>query len=92
MKIRVTEKDIALGERRNFKRCPIARAATRQLKHYCSAHRSTLRQWTSQGEHIHFLTRSAKRFIKQYDANKPVKPFNFILRDAMYILPRGKKP
>jgi ribosomal protein L31 len=77
--IEVTQKDINSGCRRNTMRCPVAKA----LKRY-------VRVPLVGSSHIFFNTentrqimdtpRSVMRFIKKFDANKPVKPFKFYLR------------
>ena len=74
--VTVTGDDIRLGTREDCAKCPIARAVKRQFNEMnVQVYSRTVlidgqRKW---------LSRSARRFITNFDKKKPVKPFRFIL-------------
>ena len=76
MKIKVTQEDI---DKASFdsNTCPISQAIMRQLSiEYVSTfpHSGIIFN-----KNIYNPPKSAVRFIKRFDNQKPVKPFNFIL-------------
>ena len=76
--IKVTEEDIKKGIALRCMNCPIALAVNRSLvfsekvsvgSRFCHTDKESIP-----------LSRSARRFIRRFDKQKPVKPFNFYLR------------
>ena len=81
IKIQVTEDHIKKGTKRHCTLCPIALAMLDNLGlDYVSVDIGFIA--TSKGENRRYFTpsRAADRFITRFDSNKPVKPFNFIVR------------
>lgn len=80
MIIKVTEKHIYLGQRESADSCPVALAVTEAIKTEVSIDTDSisLDSWKTSTT----LPRSAKRFIRNFDNSKPVKPFNFILKQV----------
>jgi len=81
IKIQVTQKDIDNGKPRDMGYCPIAMAI----------HRCRFRKAEVDNSVIHLhgyysdedplpMPQTAKRFVKQFDAEKPVRPFTFSLK------------
>jgi hypothetical protein len=81
VRIEVTEADITRGIRRKPGSCPIAHAANRVISAPCSAWPT----WGKAGPRLvgdydYDLPRSAYRFMRAFDAGKPVKPFTFFAK------------
>lgn len=79
--IRVTQDHIDRGMEGNINLCPIAQAI-RACTEYPYAWVGSIKWYTSVGGESMMLPRKARRFIKRFDAGKPVKPFSFKLRST----------
>lgn len=88
--IHVTDDDIGKGNKNRIRglrvaNCPVAVALNRQVPQaHGDGWRATdvdLYIWPVGQRKINYHSpRSVQRFIHAFDANKPVKPFSFILR------------
>jgi hypothetical protein len=77
--VRVTKTGIKRGLRKDGSSCPIARALHRcGMKSVSVCHRRIEYGWSLQ--HEVRAPAKARRFIRRFDAGKPVKPFTFTLR------------
>lgn len=78
MKIKVTQDHIDRGKAFNCGYCPVALAIREQAETVAVSRREVrITAW-------HYdLPRSAQRFIDRFDLRKPVKPFTFILKEAL---------
>ena len=76
MKIYVRRKHIKAGTRGSSRKCPIALAFEEVVGEQPLVDNDSL----STHDEGFALPRSAQRFIKRFDHNKPVKPFAFFLR------------
>lgn len=74
IKICVTDKDIASGERQNSSCCPVALAVRRVTGDICSV---LYRSVFCYGRGCAELPPEAQEFIVNFDRYKPVKPFEF---------------
>lgn len=75
MRIYVTKKDIADGQPKNPLFCPIACAANRRFGKWVRVDSSEIRIV----ERSYKLPPAAKKFVKDFDSLKPVRPFSFTL-------------
>jgi len=82
--IHVTEEDIAQGIRHNPMSCPVAHALRRELHHDCSVTRQGYVMnnrppliFYNSWFYKRYVVDSVLRFVRRFDAGKPVKPFNF---------------
>jgi hypothetical protein len=79
-KITVRRKHIRAGLVKSGTRCPIALA--------CKEHSENVHvgvDCTLIDSYFNRLPRSAQRFIKAFDAGRPVKPFTFILQHQVWL-------
>lgn len=88
MKIQVTQEDIAVGLRANYRMCPIARAASRLLDEQVTVgyyHMGTANKSAS-------LPPEASRFARDFDNYSVVYPFEFeielVQRETEQAIPR----
>ena len=81
IRVKVTRRDIDNGKPRDMDSCPIAKAIHRCRFRKAEVDNSVihLRGYYSDGDPLP-MPETAKRFVKQFDAGKPVKPFAFTLR------------
>lgn len=77
MRIEVTEDDIATGSLFSWG-CPIAKAISRAMQGEEALVRGTCVDLEYAYEPVS-LPRAARKFVRDYDAGKPVKPFSFEL-------------
>lgn len=81
--VQVTPNDIRTGNRKCKSTCPVAKAIDRLG--YCSVVFPDMlfcRELGSLYPKLYKAPRSVTRFVKAFDAGKPVKPFNFFLEAA----------
>jgi len=76
--IKVQKKHIKLGKRGDFARCPIALAIKDVVIPETVVTLVGKVNFMNSGR-VFELPRSARRFIRRFDMNKPVKPFNCLL-------------
>ena len=74
MKIKVTQDDIDNGERHRCYRCPIAHAMCRTLGASIAV---TQEKYYREEDDGKYLPTEAQRFILDFDAGRPVAPFEF---------------
>ena len=81
MKVRVTKRDIELGEKGNDKTCPIAKALTRKLRKRVSVTDENIYIYNG-GTLTRVLKHSIKsaNFVYRFDAGTLVKPSTFTLK------------
>ena len=83
--VRVTNEDIALGERRDCSMCPVARAIERRLDAYMVAvddDGSAEVDWMFSRHHGRYLfSETVARRIRQFDETGEMRPFTFVLRE-----------
>lgn len=75
MKIQVTKEDIANGQRVVCDRCPIALAMSRAFAQPVNV---CVTDWRLKSSRTyHFLPMAATNFLLNFDAGRPVVPFEF---------------
>ncbi len=81
-KIHVTQKHIDKGIKNNCLKCPVALALYEYSKMLCDnitvIHQLSI-LYSNRIEYYH-MPKSIIRFIRKFDTNKKVKPFNFVLK------------
>jgi hypothetical protein len=82
MKIIVTQKDIDKGLKSSCYECPIARAFKREVKNEIrygfAVNADSIDHFTKDDKwYIYALPKEAKKFIRRFDHDQPVKPFTF---------------
>jgi hypothetical protein len=81
-KVKVTKDHIKRGEQESAAHCPVALAVRDYMKGYKDGTIFVDHEIIEIGHFSFFSPRSVARFIRKYDAGRPVKPFTFTLRSA----------
>lgn len=81
--ITVTEDDLKQGCRSNLRLCPIARAVSRSIDCTSISVGGTRCYWLKGNAYSTALTLEAQNFIKSFDSNSKVEPFNFVISDIV---------
>lgn len=89
-KVCVTKKDIEKGSKQLHSRCPVARALIRRFPYafFASVHLNGLFVRLNSGDILLTYDDNHKiaKFVKDYDAGKPVKPFSFKIESTHEII------
>lgn len=85
IKIEVTDEDIRTGTPNSCLSCPITKAVMRALNKENSVDERVIAVYDYTGGGVRTkcfpLSRNARKFVRDFDARKKVKPFYFFLKE-----------